>query len=109
MIGPAHMLYPAHGAPPPAGRAERLLSEREAVDVAGRYAASQGLQVDQVKHANLDGEGRWHVDLRGRGHEKAKVLVDARTGAVLKADLKAGKGGKGKHGRHGGEDEDDDD
>lgn len=94
------------GAPPPRTAppqpAARLLSEEEAIDVAGRYAASRGIQVDRVKHAHLDGDGRWHVELRGRGHEKAKVIVDARTGQVLKADVKAG------HGKHGRDDEDDD-
>src|SRR5512133_1055338 len=105
MIVPPHVMYRAPGAPPPAAPAERLLSEREAVDIARGEAASRGVEVDGVKHAHLDGEGRWHVDLRGRGHGKAKVIVDARSGRVLKADVKAGKG---KHGRH-DDDEDEDD
>jgi hypothetical protein len=110
MVVPPHVMYRTPGAPPPAAApAERLLSEREAVDIARDEAASRGVQVDSVKHAHLDGDGRWHVDLRGRGHGKAKVIVDARSGRVLKADVKAGKAGKGKHGRHGDEDEDEDD
>ncbi|HSN14856.1 MAG TPA: hypothetical protein VLT61_09510 [Anaeromyxobacteraceae bacterium] len=108
MIVPPHVMYRAPGAPPPAAPAQRLLSEREAVDIARGEAASRGVQVDSVKHAHLDGDGRWHVDLRGRGHGKAKVIVDARSGRVLKADVKAGKAGKDKHGRH-GDDEDEDD
>jgi hypothetical protein len=109
LVVPPHVTYRSPGAPPPAARAERLLSESEAIDIARGEAAARGVQVDGVKNAHLDGDGRWHVDLRGRRHEKAKVIVDARSGRVLKADVKAGKGGKGKHGRHGEEDEDDDD
>ncbi len=66
-----------------------MLTEAEAVNVATGYARANGLSVNRVKHAHLDGAGRWHVDLRGdHGKDKAKVLVDAWTGQVIKASLK---------------------
>jgi hypothetical protein len=83
-----HSPPPERQAPPPAP-AKRMLTQAEAVNVATGYARSNGLQVNRVKHAHLDGAGRWHVDLRGdRGKDKAKVLVDAWTGQVIKASLK---------------------
>ena len=83
-----HSPPPERQAPPPAP-AKRMLTQAEAVNVATGYARSNGLQVNRVKHAHLDGAGRWHVDLRGdRGRDKAKVLVDAWTGQVIKASLK---------------------
>ncbi len=84
-----HSPPPQRQAPPPAAPARRMLTEAEAVNVATGYARSNGLQVNRVKHAHLDGAGRWHVDLRGdRGRDKARVLVDAWTGQVIKASLK---------------------
>ncbi len=66
-----------------------MLTEEEAIGVATHYARAQGLSISQVKHAHLDGAGRWHIDLRGdRGRDKAKVLVDGWTGQVLRAKLK---------------------
>ncbi len=66
-----------------------MLTEEEAIGVATNYARSQGLSISAVKHAHLDGAGRWHIDLRGdRGHDKAKMLVDGWTGQVLRAKLK---------------------
>jgi hypothetical protein len=95
MLVPPHGGYmppppePAYRVVPPPPRPARLLSEGEAVDVALRYAASRGLDRVRVKHAHLDGDGRWHVDLRGdRGHDRAKLLIDARTGEVLRANLR---------------------
>jgi hypothetical protein len=80
---------PAYRAAPPPPAPGRLLSEREAVDVALRYAAYQGLDRMRVRHAHLDGAGRWHVDLRGdRGKDKAKLLIDARTGEVVRAKMR---------------------
>lgn len=116
MIVPPHAMYRPPGAPPPrepppaSAPADRLLSEREAVDIARSQAASRGLQVDRVSHAHLDGDAKWHVELRGGGNDKAKVMIDARSGRVLKAKFKDGKEkhGKGKHGR-GGDDHDDED
>jgi len=75
--------------PPPGAPAGRMLTEQEAVNVAVGFARSQGAGALRVKHAHLDGAGRWHVELRGdRGHDKAKVLVDGWTGRVLRARLK---------------------
>jgi hypothetical protein len=93
-LGPPRYYQPAP--PPPAPRpaappapAQRMLTEREAIGVAMGYARSQGLEVNKVKHAHLDGAGRWHVEVRGdHGHDRAKVLVDGFTGQVLKASLR---------------------
>jgi len=80
---------PRPAPPPPAPAAQRTLTEREAIGVAMGYARSHGLEVDKVKHAHLDGAGRWHVEVRGdRAHDRATVLVDGFTGQVLKANLK---------------------
>ena len=78
--------------PPPqqqSAPARRMLTEAEAVNVATGYARSHGIAANRLKHAHLDGAGRWHVDLRGdHGRDRAKVLVDAWTGQVIKASLK---------------------
>lgn len=76
--------------PPPApapAPAPRMLSQDQAIDLAFRHARGMGLRVSQVKKAHLDSAGRWHVDLRGGG-DKAKLLIDARDGRVLRSDLK---------------------
>ncbi len=66
-----------------------MLTEEEAVGVAIGFARSQGLSASQVKHAHLDGAGRWHIDLRGdQGRDRANVLVDGWTGQVLRSKLK---------------------
>lgn len=66
-----------------------MLTEQEAVGVAMGQARAHGVEVSRVKHAHLDGAGRWHVELRGdRGRDRAKVLVDAWTGQVVKAVLR---------------------
>ena len=69
-------------APVPAG-----ISRERAIDVAFHAARQRGLDVDRIHHANRDGSGRWHVDVRGR-RDRAKVLVDARDGRVLRLDTK---------------------
>jgi hypothetical protein len=75
--------------PPPGAPAARMLTEQEAVNVAAGYARSQGVGASRLKHAHLDGAGRWHVELRGdRGRDKAKVLLDGWTGRVLRASFK---------------------
>ncbi len=76
---------PAQGAPPPDAR---LISENEAVNVAFDAAHQRGLQVDRVRSARLDGAGRWHVDLAGRG-DRARLLIDARSGRLLKGKFRA--------------------
>ncbi len=78
--------------PPPA---PRFISDRQAVDAAFRIARARGLAVDQVHHATLDAEGRWHVDLRGHG-DRALVVLDARDGRLLRGRFH-------EHGRGGGE------
>lgn len=90
---------PPYGAAP----SSPYLSESEAVALAEQYAQSRGVRVDHVKRAHLDGDGRWHVDLRGPGKDRAKVLLDARTGHILWAKLHTGK----REREHGDEDDDD--
>jgi hypothetical protein len=96
-VGPPRYYQPPPApapAPPPAARpapapARRMLTEAEAVGVASGYARANGVEAGKVKHAHLDGAGRWHVELRGdRSKDKAKVLVDAWTGQVIKASLR---------------------
>ena len=84
---------PPRPAPPPAAAppapAQRVLSEQEAIAVAMGHARSNGLKVNRVRHAHLDGAGRWHVEVHGeQSHDTAKVLIDGFTGQVLKASLK---------------------
>ncbi len=80
--------------PPPPAAAPALISEGQAIDIALRLARARGLAVDRVQHANLDGAGRWHVDVRGHG-DRAKVLLDGRDGRLLRGKFKS----KGDHGR----------
>lgn len=92
---------PAAPLPPPSRPAPRqYLSERQAVDVAFQIAADRGIDVARVRHAHLDGNGRWHVELRGR--DRAKLVLDARDGRLLKGQFK-------QHGRGRGDDEEWDD
>ncbi|HEU4383949.1 MAG TPA: hypothetical protein VFR85_10685 [Anaeromyxobacteraceae bacterium] len=80
---------PAPRAAPAPAPAKKMLTESEAVSVATGYARANGVEVNKVKHAHLDGAGRWHVELRGdRNRDKAKVMVDAWTGQVIKASLR---------------------
>ncbi|HEY6097907.1 MAG TPA: hypothetical protein VIW03_00660 [Anaeromyxobacter sp.] len=76
--------------PPPAAPAPVpvLISEQQAIDLAFRIARDRGLGVDRVRHAHLDGRGRWHVELRGHG-DRARVLLDARDGRLLRGAFKA--------------------
>jgi hypothetical protein len=88
--------YPeAQPLPPPRARsqpqaARAFISERQAVDVAFQICRDRSLAVSTVKHAHLDGAGRWHVDLRGR--DRAKLLLDARDGRLLKGQFKQKSG-----------------
>lgn len=86
---------PAPGAAPSAG--ERLLTEEEAVDAAFRHARERGLSVDRVRRAQLDREGRWQVELRG-GYDRARMLIDARDGRLLKGKFRARGGRPGSRG-----------
>ncbi|HET8539897.1 MAG TPA: PepSY domain-containing protein [Anaeromyxobacter sp.] len=79
-----------HAASPPVSAAPPVraaVTQEQAIDIAFRAAQGRGLDVDRVHHVNYDGSGRWHVDLRGR-RDKAKALVDARDGRILKLDTK---------------------
>ena len=91
-VGPPRYYQPPPAprqAPSPAPTARRMLAEAEAVNVAVGYARANGVEASKLKHAHLDGAGRWHVELRGdRSKDKAKVMVDAWTGQVVKATLK---------------------
>ncbi|HZY03303.1 MAG TPA: hypothetical protein VFF02_07355 [Anaeromyxobacteraceae bacterium] len=95
-VGPPRYYQPHPAPAPPAARpapaapsSKRMLTESEAVSVALGYARANGAEVSKLKHAHLDGAGRWHVELRAeRGKDRAKVMVDAWTGQVVKASLK---------------------
>ncbi len=88
---------PLHRPPPPASApAPQLISQEQAIDIAFRVARERGLQVDRVHQARLDAAGRWHVDVRGHG-DRARVLLDARDGRLLKGRFKA-HGGDGEDG-----------
>jgi hypothetical protein len=74
--------------PPPPAERTRLLTKDEAVRVASDFVRERGLSVRRFK-AKLDSHGHWRVDLKGDGGgDRAWVLVDARSGKVLKAKLK---------------------
>jgi hypothetical protein len=80
---------PAAPPPPPPPAARRaLIGEREAVRIAANFARSRGLDVQRYR-ARLDGQERWLVELRAQGGvDRAKVLVDATDGRVLRAKLR---------------------
>ena len=85
-------------APPRANQpapAERSLDRDEAVAAAFRIARDRGLAVDRVKSAELDAEGRWRVELRG-GFDRARLLLDARDGRLLKGKFRAKAGRPGR-------------
>src|SRR5512132_1775302 len=75
-------------APPPPAPAPRpaYLSQRQAVDIAFQICRDRGLAVKTVQRAHLDGSGRWHVELGGR--DRARLLLDARDGRLLKGKFK---------------------
>jgi hypothetical protein len=78
---------PAPPAAPPAARPS-IIPEAEAVRIAASFARSRGLSVQRYK-AKLLGNEQWQVDLRAqRGVDRAKVLIDARDGRVLRAKLR---------------------
>ncbi|HSN15085.1 MAG TPA: hypothetical protein VLT61_10660 [Anaeromyxobacteraceae bacterium] len=105
---------PPYGASPsspepgyaPAPVAAAGISREQAVDVAFRIARDRGLSVDRVQQATLDQTGRWHVDVRGNG-DRARLLLDARDGRLLRGRFKA-RGGE-RHGERRGEHEDEHD
>jgi hypothetical protein len=83
--GPATASAPEASPPPPQARG---LDERAAVKVAADFARARGLEVQRYK-AKLDPHGHWRVDLRSeRSGDRAKVLVDAHSGRVIRAKLK---------------------
>jgi hypothetical protein len=87
---PRHAQPAPVAAPPPApapAPAPARVSQEQAIDIAFAASRDRGLDVDRVHHVNYDSSGRWHVDLRGR-KDKAKALVDARDGRILKLDTK---------------------
>ncbi|HYG69692.1 MAG TPA: hypothetical protein VD838_18600 [Anaeromyxobacteraceae bacterium] len=84
---------PYQPAPTHAERARaRVLSEREAIRAAEDICRERGLDVDRVHHAELDPEGRWRVELRGPTGDRAKLLLDARTGRLLRGRFRDGDG-----------------
>jgi hypothetical protein len=83
-------LVAARPPPPPP---PRLLSAPEAVAVATDFARSRGLVVDYTVAARLDRRARWHVEVGGAGgRDLARVVLDGRSGRVLRARLRAAGG-----------------
>lgn len=77
----------ARPAPPP------VMPARQAVSIATGYARARGLAVDYTLAARLDRRARWHVELGGAaGRDRALVVVDAYSGAVLHARLRGPRG-----------------
>jgi hypothetical protein len=68
---------------PPPAPARRIITQRQAVDIAFGLCADRGLAVNRVHHAHLDSSGRWHVELRGAG-DRARMLLDGRDGRLIK-------------------------
>lgn len=85
--GPA----PAPSTAPAPAPGETSLTREQAVAAAFRIARDRGLEVDRVKSAQLDGAGRWQVELRG-SFDRARVLLDARDGRLLKGKFRAKAG-----------------
>ncbi len=104
---PAYAPPPAYppAPPPPAAAppAQRRLTRDEAVQLAWRYAQQRGLQPSDVREVERE-EGRWEVKLNLAGGGRAKVVVDAWSGAELKFQVK--EGGERRH-RERHEDDDD--
>ncbi len=92
------------GAPPgaPSGEA-RPVTQQEAVNVAFDAARQRGLEVDRVHGARLDGRGRWHVDVRGPA-DRALLLIDARSGRLLKGKFRQRGGPDEREDRDDGQD-----
>ncbi len=88
--------------PPPPPPAQRRIDRDQAVQLAWQYAAQRGLQPVAAREVERD-ERRWKVELRLAGGGKAKVVLDAWTGAELRFEVKE------KHGHHGERHEDEDD
>jgi hypothetical protein len=82
---------PYQPAPSSAVRARpRVLSEREAIGAARSVCRERGLDVDRVHHAKLDRAGRWRVELRGPTGDRAKLLLDAESGRLLRGRFRDG-------------------
>jgi hypothetical protein len=70
----------------------RVLSEREAIRAAADICRDRGLDVDQVHQAELDPAGRWRVELRGPTGDRAKLMLDAQSGRLLRGRFRDGGG-----------------
>ncbi len=77
---------PAPAEPPPEPAPRAYIGERQAIDIAFQICRDRGLAVSTVRRAQLDGAGRWHVELRGR--DRARLLLDARDGRIMKGQFK---------------------
>ena len=93
--GPAYAPPPAYPPPPPQAYPappppQRRLTRDEAVRAAWGYAAQRGLQPSRVHEAEHD-EGRWKVELDLAQGGKARVVVDAWSGAELRFQVKGGR------------------
>jgi hypothetical protein len=87
----AYAVPPAAPAPPSApaapaspAQARPGIGERDAVARAFDYARDRGLEVDRVQEARLDPKGRWLVELRGKGGDRARMIIDAQDGRLLR-------------------------
>jgi len=76
---------PAPSAPPPQ---QPAIDERAAIARGFDYARDRGLKVDRVKRVHLDTAGRWHLDLRGPGGDRAQMLIDSGDGRLLKGHFR---------------------
>jgi hypothetical protein len=69
--------------------APRVISQGEAVRRAFDVCDERGLDMDRVHHAALDAEG-WKIELRGPTGDRAKLLLDAESGRLLKGRFRDG-------------------
>ncbi len=93
---------PPRAAPPPP---QRRLGRDEAVQLAWQYAAQHGLQPARAREVERE-DRSWKVELELAGGGKAKVVIDAWSGAELRFKV---EGGHRRHGERHGEEHDEDD
>ena len=79
---------PAAPAPAPAP-APGVITQDQAIDAAFEIARERGLEVTRVRYARLDQSGRWLVEVGG-DRDRARVLLDARDGRLIKGRFREG-------------------
>jgi hypothetical protein len=81
---------PAHGAVPvgPPPRADRFISQYEAVNIGHRYCQNHGRRCDLQEAHLSENNAVWKVKFRVHGWEKGHVHLDldARNGSILKVN-----------------------